>query len=98
VEKEAQDMIEIEVYASGIRDTAKVLELDSEVQAFPGLRYKIDANHDIVYFEMDSPVVTIQNVRALFRRIGIEGHFVGSVPPELKPKAKTQLLQTNVGI
>ncbi len=91
-------MIEIEIYAAGIRDTAKVLQLESEVQAFPGLRYKVDTNHDIVYFEMDTPVITVQNVRALFRRIGVEGHFVGPIPPELKPKSKTQLLQTNVGI
>jgi hypothetical protein len=91
-------MIEIEIYAPGIRETSRVLQLDREVQAFARLRYKIDAAHDIVYFEMESPVVTVQDIRALFRRIGIEGHFVGLIPPELKPKAKTQLLQTNLGV
>ncbi len=91
-------MIEIEIYAPGIRETSRVLQLDREVQAFAGLRYKIDTAHDIVYFEMESPVVTVQDLRALFRRIGIEGHFVGLIPPELKPKAKTQLLQTNHGV
>ncbi len=91
-------MIEFEVYAPGIRETSRVLQFDQEVQAFAGLRYKIDAAHDIVYFEMETPLLTLQDIRALFRRIGLEGHFVGLIPPELKPKAKTQLLQTNLGV
>ncbi len=91
-------MIEVEIYARGIRDTACVLVLDREIQSFPGLRYKVDTNHDLVYLEMDAPVVTIQDLRALFRRVGIEGQFVGRIPPELKPKAKTQLLRTNLDV
>ena len=42
-------MIELEIYAPGVRNLEKVLELDHELEALPGLRYKVDPNHDIVY-------------------------------------------------
>jgi hypothetical protein len=44
-------MIEIEVYAAGVRNVDKILELDHELEAVAGLRYKVDSNHDIVYLD-----------------------------------------------
>ena len=41
-------MIELEVYAAGVRDLNKILELDHQLEAIAGLRYKIDSNHDLV--------------------------------------------------
>ena len=86
-------MIELEVYAAGVRDLNKILELDHELEAIAGLRYKVDSNHDLVYLEIDDePTITFREIRAIFRRLGLEPRFVGAVPAELRPKSKTQLL------
>ena len=90
-------MVELEVYAAGVRDLSKILELDHQLEAVAGLRYKVDSNHDIVYMEFDEdPTMTIQELRGIFRRIGLEVRIVGSIPPELNPKSKTQPLRTAV--
>src|SRR6476619_6635089 len=65
-------MIDLEVYAAGVRNLEKILELDHEFEAVPGLRYKVDSNHDIVYLDFDEPTLTIQEVRAIFRKLGLE--------------------------
>jgi hypothetical protein len=69
-------MIELEVYAAGVRDLSKILELD----------------HDLVYMELEEPVITFREIRAIFRRLGFEPRFIGAVPSELRPKVKTQVL------
>ncbi|MFL6516019.1 MAG: hypothetical protein ACJ8M1_13460 [Chthoniobacterales bacterium] len=86
-------MIELEVYAAGVRDLNKILELDHELETIAGLRYKIDSNHDLVYLELDDePTITFREIRAMFRRLGLDPRFVGAIPPELRPKSKTQLM------
>jgi len=85
-------MIELEVYAAGVRDLNRILELDHQLEAVAGLRYKVDSNHDLVYLELDEPIITLREIRALFRKLGLEPRFVGSVPPELRPRTKTQPL------
>ena len=85
-------MIELEVYAAGVRDLNKILELDRQLAAVPGLRYKIDSNHDLVYLALDEPSLTLREIRAVFRKLDLEPRFVGAVPPELRPRTKTQPL------
>ncbi len=85
-------MLELEVYAAGVRDLNKILELDHELETIPGLRYKVDSNHDLVYLELDEPTVTFRDIRAIFRKLELEPRFVGSIPSELRPKTKTQPL------
>ena len=85
-------MIELDVYAAGVRDLHKILELEHELEAVAGLRYKVDSNHDIVYLELDEPTITFREIRAIFRKLGFDPRFVGAIPPELRPKSKTQLL------
>ena len=85
-------MLELEVYAAGVRDLNKILELDQELQAITGLRYKVDSNHDVVYLELEEPTVTFREVRAMFRKLGLDPRFIGSIPSELRPKTKTQPL------
>jgi hypothetical protein len=86
-------MIELEVYAAGVRDLNKILELDRELEGITGLRYKVDSNHDLVYLDIDDdPMITFREIRAIFRRLGLDPRFVGAIPPELRPKSKTQLL------
>ena len=85
-------MLELEVYAAGVRNLDKILELDHELETVPGLRYKVDSNHDLVYLELEEPTVTVREIRASFRKLGLEPRFVGAIPSDLRPKSKTQLL------
>jgi len=85
-------MIELEVYAAGLRDLNKILELDHQLETIPGLRYKVDRNHDLVYLELDEPTVTFREIRAIFRRLDLDPRFIGAIPPELRPRSKTQPL------
>jgi hypothetical protein len=85
-------VLELEVYAAGVRDLNKILELDIELGPIAGLHYKVDRNHDIVYMELETPTVTFREIRSMFRKLGLEPKFVGAIPPELRPKTKTQLL------
>jgi hypothetical protein len=82
----------VEVYATGLRDLNKILELDHELEAIPRLRYKVDRNHDLVYLELDEPTITFREIRALFRKLDLNPRFVGAIPPELRPRTKTQPL------
>ena len=85
-------MIELEVYAAGLRDLNKILELDHQLETVPGLRYKVDSNHDIVYLELEEPTITVREIRAMFKKLGLDPRFIGAIPPELRPRTKTQLL------
>jgi hypothetical protein len=85
-----RNMIEVEIYAAGVRQLEKILELDHEFETVPGLRYKVDSNHDIVYLDFEEPSLSIQQIRAIFRKLGLEPRIVGAVPSELNPKSKTQ--------
>jgi hypothetical protein len=85
-------MIELEVYAAGVRDLNKILELDHQLEAVAGLRYKVDSNHDLVYLELEEPTITLREIRAIFRKLDLEPRFVGAVPSELRSKTKTQPL------
>jgi hypothetical protein len=90
---QSKSMIEVEIYAAGVRQLEKILELDHEFEAVAGLRYKVDSNHDIVYLDFEEPTMTIQEIRAVFRKLGLEPRIVGGVPAELNPKSKTQPLR-----
>ena len=85
-------VLELEVYAAGVRDLNKILELDIELEGIPGLYYKVDRNHDIVYMELEGPTVTFREIRSIFRKLGLDPKFVGAIPAELRPKTKTQPL------
>ncbi len=87
-------MIELEVYAAGVRDLDKIMQLDHLLEAVTGLRYKVDSNHDIVYMEFDEPVgMNSQEVREVFSRIGLKARIVGTVPKDLRPKSRTQRMR-----
>ena len=78
-------MLELEVYAAGLGGLDKVLELDHQLSAIPGLRYKVDRNHNLVYLELDQPAIT-------FCKLALDPRFIGAIPTELRPKIKTQPL------
>lgn len=85
-------VIELEVYAPGLRDLSKILELDQQLAAIAGMRYKVDSNHDLVYFELDKPTINVREIRAIFLKLGLDPRFIGAIPPELRPKTKTEPL------
>ncbi len=84
--------MEQEVYAVGLRDLNKVLELDHHLEAIAGLRYRVDGNHDLVYLELDNATLKVHEIRAIFLRLGLNPRFIGAIPPELRPKSKTEPL------
>ena len=87
-------MIELEVYVAGVRDLDKIMQLDHLLETVPGLRYKVDSNHDLVYMEFDEPAsMTSASIRDTFGKIGLKARFVGPVSTDLRPKTKTQRLR-----
>jgi len=85
-------MLELEVYAARLSDLDKILELDHRLAAIPGLRYKVDCKHNLVYFESDEPTITFHEIRTPFRKLSLDPRFIGVIATELRPKTKTQLL------
>ena len=63
------------------------------ILAVSSLRYKVDSNHDIVYLDFAEPTLTVQEIRAIFRKLGLEPRIVGAIPTDLNPKSKTQPLR-----
>lgn len=77
-------MIELEVYACGLRREDYVLQLHNQMNLFPMARYKVDVHHDLVYFEIDDPAeVTQTQLTQVFEAIGLEPRFVGQIPVEM---------------
>ena len=85
-------MFEVEIYARGLREVGKILELDRQLVEITGLRYKVDTNHDIVYLEFDAPTLSVREIRAIFLKLGLQPLFIGAIPPELQARAKTEPL------
>jgi len=87
-------VLELEVYAAGVRERNKIRELDIELGPLAGLHYKVDRNHEIVCKELEAATVTFREIRSIFRKLGLDPKFVGAIPAELRPKTRTQLLET----
>ena len=86
-------MIELEVYAKGLRKEQHILELTNQMNMMPRVRYKIDTNHDLVYFEIDDPQeVSFRQINDLFTNIGLIPRFVGQIPENLRHGDETMRL------
>lgn len=86
-------MIELEVYAKGLRKEQHILELTNQMNMMPRVRYKIDTNHDLVYFEIDDPQeVSFRQINDLFTNIGLIPRFVGQIPDNLRHGDETMRL------
>jgi hypothetical protein len=87
-------MIELEVYAKGLRATNYLMHLRSQMDLLPSVRYKIDERHDLVYFEIDDPEsVTLSQLHGLFEDIGLRPRFVGQIPEALRARDETTRLE-----
>ena len=85
-------MIEIEVYARGLQEMGKILELDRHLAEIAVLGYKVDRNHDVVYLELDEPTLSVREIRAIFPNLGLQPLFTGAIPTELQSRTKTKRL------
>jgi hypothetical protein len=72
-------MIEVEVYAAGVRQPEKMLGLALELDVLPNFRYKVDTNHDIVYMEFGGEAPTLSALESIFRKISLVPRFVGQL-------------------
>ena len=71
-------MIELEVYARGLRNGDTVMQLRNQMELVPKVRYKIDDHHELVYFEIDDAAkVTLKEINNVFHDIGLVPRFVG---------------------
>lgn len=77
-------MIELEVYAKGLRLESTLMALHGQMDLLPHIRYKIDTHHDLVYFEVDDPATTtLRELTGIFDEIGLTPRLVGQIPAEL---------------
>jgi hypothetical protein len=83
-------MIEVEIYAAGVRQPDKMLGLALELDVIPNLRYKADTNHDVVFMEFGGELPSIESIESIFRKIGLEPRFVGQLPEAGNSGKKTQ--------
>jgi hypothetical protein len=77
-------MMEPDIFGAGLRHLHKISELDHQLEAIAGLRYKVDSNNDLVYLELDEHTLNVRERRAIFLSLAI--------PPELWPKSKMEPL------
>lgn len=85
-------MIEVEIYVPGLRTESTVMQLRNQMDHFPRVRYKVDARHDLVYFEIDRPGdINQMEIHQVFEAIGLVPRFVGQIPDELRTGQTTRL-------
>ncbi|HRH94392.1 MAG TPA: hypothetical protein PLB55_00590 [Prosthecobacter sp.] len=85
-------MIEVEIYAPGLRADSALLQLRNQMDQFPKVRYKVDARHDLVYFEIDKPGdISQQEINQIFEAMDLDARFVGQIPEELRTGMTTKL-------
>ncbi len=92
-------MIALQVYAAGLREGDLILRLGHGLETHAHVRYKVDPNHDMVYFEFDEPTLSLVKIERLFDEIGLVPRFVGDIPPELeKPTPRTERISLQRGV
>ena len=74
-------MIELEIYAKGLRSESALMEFHSQMDLMPVVHYKVDTHHDLVYFEIQpGSGVTLRILNDAFTHIGLMPRIVGQVP------------------
>lgn len=69
---------EVQIYAKGLRSPDKLHRLGRELEDLhlPGLRYKVDAPHDLVFLQSDHHEFPLEKIHRVFRRLGLPAHVV----------------------
>jgi len=85
-------MVELQVYVTGVRAPDKLMGLDLELGNLPGLRYKVDALHDMIYLESDDPSLSLEEIRSIFLKLDLEARFVGQTHAVASSQSATQVI------
>ena len=86
-------MVELQVYAAGIRAPDKLMGLDLELGALPGVRYKADTLHDMIFLESEDPAVSLEEIRSIFNKLDLQARFVGQTYPVAPTPSATQVIR-----
>ena len=77
-------MTELLVYAPGIRQEEKLVQFSHQIDML-ATRYKVDAAHDLIYFEVDdAEKISLRQINNLFENIGLRPRFVGHIPESVR--------------
>ena len=77
-------MTEVQFYVPGLRTEEKMMQFNHQTDMLAA-RCKVDAPHDMVYFEIDDPSqVTLQQFTDVFENIGLLPRLVGNLPPGIR--------------
>ena len=83
-------MMELQVYAAGVRAPDKLMGLDLELGGLPGLRYKVDTLHDLIYLESEDPALSLEEIRSIFNKLDLRALFVGQTHKVASSPSATQ--------
>ena len=86
-------MTELEIYAAGVRAPDKLMGLDLELGAIPGLHYKVDTLHDIIFLESENGVLSLEGIRSIFNKLDLTARFVGPAHSLAPSQSATQLIR-----
>ena len=86
-------MIELEIYAAGVRAPDKLMGLDLELGAIPGLRYKVDTLHDIIFLESPDANLSLEDIRSIFNKLDLRARFVGQTHSAARSQSATQVIR-----
>ncbi|MEX1044546.1 MAG: hypothetical protein WEC73_00335 [Chthoniobacterales bacterium] len=86
-------MIELEIYAAGVRAPDKLMGLDLELGAIPGLRYKVDTLHDIIFLETQDRDLSLEDIRSIFNKLDLQARFVGQTHSAARSQSATQRIR-----
>ena len=86
-------MVELQVYAAGVRAPDKLMGLDLEFGAIAGLRYKVDTLHDLIYLESEEALPSLEEVRGIFNKLDLEARFVGQTHAAARSRSATQVIR-----
>jgi hypothetical protein len=83
-------MTELQFYVPGLRTEEKMMQFNHQTDMLPA-RCKVDAPHDMVYFEIDDPSrINLGQITDIFENIGLLPRLVGTIPPEIKRGDETE--------
>lgn len=86
-------VIELEIYAAGVRTPDKLMGLDLELGAIPGLRYKVDTLHDIIFLETQDQNLSLEAIHSIFNKLDLKARFVGQTHSAARSQSTTQVLR-----
>lgn len=86
-------MVEIEIYAAGLRAPDKLMGLDLELGSLPGVHYKVDTLHDIVFIESEDASLSLAEITGIFKKLDLQARFIGQTHTLASSPSATQVIR-----